>query len=126
MQRLRGVAGLPSVVGYAGLAISHDQARFVTAAVNMLARHHESASPITQASAPGPIVGRTAAGALIVPAPVDYVAWTQGVARIPPAPGSQSITARGVAVGLLSRRAHKELVARAWQVQESYSIGAER
>ena len=45
--------------------------------MNMLARHHESVAPIAEVSAPGPIGGRTTTGALLIPLPVDYIAWTQ-------------------------------------------------
>ena len=126
VQRLQGVAGQPALVAYAALAQTHDQGRFVTAAVNMLARHHESVGPIARVSAPGPIVGHTAMGALIVPAPVDYVAWMQGIARFAQRDDLRAPQRIAWLSGWLSRRASKEFAARSWEVKQAFSIRAER
>ena len=81
VQRLKDVPGRDAVVTFAAAARTQDETRFLAAAMNMLARHHESVAPIAEVSAPGPIVGRTTTGALLMPLPVDYIAWTQNVAR---------------------------------------------
>jgi hypothetical protein len=114
------------VVVFAAAAQTQDETRFLAAVMNMLARHHESVTPIAQVSAPGPIVGRTAAGALLIPLPVDYIAWTQNVAghadRL-----AQSGPDRALSVsGQVSPRARKELTAQGWKVNEAFSIAAER
>src|SRR5439155_10125502 len=83
IQRLQGVPGRDAVVIFAAAARTQDETRFVAGAVNMLARYHEAVAPIAQVSAPGPILGRTVAGTLVVPVPVDYIAWTERVARFP-------------------------------------------
>ena len=80
-QRLQGVAGLPAVIDFATAAKTQDETRLVAGAVNMVARYHESTQRIARVTAPGPIIARTVTGALLVPAPVDYVAWTRRVAR---------------------------------------------
>ena len=49
--------------------------------LNILARYHESVARLASVSAPGPILGRTAAGAIVVPAALDYVAWTERIGR---------------------------------------------
>ena len=89
VQRLKDVPGRDSVVTFAAAARTQDETRFLAAAMNMLARHHESVAPIVEVSAPGPIVGRTSTGALLIPLPVDYVAWTQIVARHAEAAGPE-------------------------------------
>jgi hypothetical protein len=81
IQRLQGVNGLPSVIDFAAAAKTQDETRLVAGAVNMLARYHEGTQRVAQVTAPGPIIARTVTGALLVPAPVDYVAWTQRTAR---------------------------------------------
>src|SRR5262245_42401307 len=81
VQRLQNVNGIGSVVGFAAAARTQDETRFVAAAMNMLARYSETTQPIALVSAPGPIIARTAGGTLVVPAPVDYVAWTERIAR---------------------------------------------
>ena len=126
IQRLKDVPGRDAVVGFAAAAQTQDETRFLAAVMNMLARHHESVTPIAQVSAPGPIVGRTAAGALLIPAPVDYIAWTQNVAvhaeRL-----AQGASDRTLSVsGQVSARARKELTAQGWKVNEALSIAAER
>ena len=85
-------------------------------------------SPRVQVPAPGPILGRTASGALLllIPLPVDYVAWTERVARR----GEQAdlnVPDRGLSIsGRVSPRAQKELAARTWKLYEAFSISAER
>ena len=46
----------------------------------MLAEYHEKQKPLTAMAAPGPVMARDQEGALVLPAPVDYVAWTERVA----------------------------------------------
>src|SRR6266568_7137306 len=101
IQRLNGVAGVDSLVIFAAAARTQDETRFVAGAVNMLARYHEAVAPIAQVSAPGPILGRTASGALIVPMPVDYIAWTERVAGFPK---RSDIRAESEHVGFVSGR----------------------
>lgn len=126
MQRLQGVNGVPSLVDFAALAKTEDEARFVAAAVNMLARNHETVEPLAMVTAPGPILGRTVSGAMVLPAPVDYVAWTERTARATQREDFQAPRRIAWLSGQLSPRARKELSARGWTVQESFTIAAER
>ena len=48
----------------------------------MLARHHATMEPLVQVSAPGPIIARTRAGALLVPVPLDYVPWDRAGGQV--------------------------------------------
>ena len=126
VQRLKDVPGRNAVVVFAAAASTQDETRFLAAAMNMLARHHESVAPIAEVSAPGPVVARTTAGALLVPLPVDYIAWTQGVAGHA-ARLAQSGPDRSLSVsGQVSPRARKELTTQGWKVNEVFSIAAER
>jgi hypothetical protein len=125
-QRLRSVKGVATVVAFASIARTQDETRLVAAAVNVLARHHETVQALAQLTAPGPIVGRTVSGALVVPAPVDYVAWT---ARAGGFAGREDLKAPSRTIwlsGRMSPRAVREFGARGWKVDESYSIAAER
>jgi hypothetical protein len=98
-----------------------------TLAVNQLARYTEGVEPITQVSAPGPILGYTQSGALVVPMPVDYISWTERVARFPQ---REDIKAAPQHVGFISGRlsplALKNFSALSWKTFESFSIAAER
>ena len=126
VRRLQGVNGLASVVPFAAIARTQDEARFVTAAVNMLARYHESTEPLAAMTAPGPIVGRGISGRLVVPAPVDYVAWTERAARFAERADLKTPNRLIWISGQMDRRAHKEATARAWAVYENFTIAAER
>jgi hypothetical protein len=126
VQRLKDVPGRDAVVSFAAAAQTQDETRFLAAAMNTLARHHESVTPIAEISTPGPIVGRTATGALLIPLPVDYIAWTERVAS---RAGKPDLTApdRSLSIsGQASPRAQKELLAQHWKLNESFSIAAER
>ena len=111
---------------FAAIARTQDEARFVTAAVNMLARYHESTQPLALVTAPGPILGRGASGRLVVAAPVDYVAWTQRAARFAQRDDLKAPTRLIWLSGQIDRRAYKQASALGWTVYESFTIAAER
>jgi len=126
MRRLQGVPGRDSVVIFAAAARTQVETRFMAGAVGMLARYHEAVTPIVQVSAPGPILGHTATGALVVPLPVDYIAWTERVAHFPRRPDVQAPEHVGFISGRLSPLANKEFEKRGWKLFESFTIAAER
>src|SRR5215467_2092154 len=126
IRRLQGVPGRDAVVIFAAAARTQVETRFMAGAVGMLARYHEAVAPIVQISAPGPILGRTEAGALVVPMPVDYIAWTERVAHFPQRPDIQAPEHVGFISGRLSPRAEKEFTKRGWKLWESFTIAAER
>jgi hypothetical protein len=64
------------VVALANTAESEDQARFLTDAVDFLAKYHQTQTPLVRLIAERTIVGRDRAGTLVVPAEADYVVWT--------------------------------------------------
>jgi hypothetical protein len=83
VESLSRLGGVPGVLGAASLAStveSEDQARFLTEAVDMLAKYHQTQTPLTRIIAQRTIVGRDRTGAIIVPAEVDYVVWTPRMA----------------------------------------------
>jgi len=126
LRRLQGVPGRDAVVIFAAAARTQVETRFMAGAVGMLARYHEAVTPIVQISAPGPILGRTEAGALVVPMPVDYISWTERVARFPQRPDIQAPEHVGFISGRLSPLANKEFEKRRWKLYESFTIAAER
>ena len=127
LQRLQGVNGLASsVVDFAAAAKTQDETRFVAGSVNILARYHESVAPIAVTTAPGPIIGRTTNGTLVIPAAVDYVAWTERTSRMAQRDDFKAPDRTTWLSGQMSIRARKEFTARGWRVDESFSIAAER
>ena len=126
IQRLQGVNGLPSVIDFAAAAKTQDETRLVAGVVNMLARYHESRQRIAQVTAPGPIIARTVTGVLLVPAPVDYVAWTERTARVARRDDLKAPERTAWLSGQMSPRARKQFEELGWTVFESFTIAAER
>jgi hypothetical protein len=126
VQRLQGVQGLDALVNFAAAAKTQDECRFAAGAANMLARYHEAVAPMAQVSAPGPIIGRTAGGALVLPLPVDYIPWTERVATATKRPDFQATEKVLFLSGRVSPLAQKELAARGWKIYETFTTAAER
>jgi hypothetical protein len=126
IQRLQGVAGLPSVIDFAAVARTQDETHLVAAAVNMLARYHETTQRIAQVTAPGPIIARTVTGALMIPAPIDYAAWTQRAARFAQRDDFKVPQRTAWLSGQMSPRARKQFEGQGWIILESFTIAAER
>ena len=124
IQRLQGVPGRDAVVIFAAAARTQDECRFVAGAANMLARYHEAVAPIAQVSAPGPILGRTATGALVLAAPVDYVAWLERVGVAANRPDLQAPEKVFFVSGRVTPIAQKELSKRGWKIFESFTTAA--
>jgi hypothetical protein len=97
--------GRSDVVAWALTADSETQARFMAGSVAILARHHQVV-PITRIRVACTILGETAEGAAVVPAPVDYVSWTERVANFAGRPDIVGAKARRLwLAGKLSPRA---------------------
>jgi hypothetical protein len=77
LQQLSGVTGQADVVALAATAQSSDQGLFLVRALRMLVRYQNDVAPLTSLMAKGTVFATDMNGALVVPAPVDYVSWTQ-------------------------------------------------
>jgi hypothetical protein len=77
LQKLSGVSGQADVVALAATAQSSDQGLFLVRALRMLVRYQNDVAPLATLSAKGTIFATDSNGTLIVPAPLDYVSWTQ-------------------------------------------------
>jgi hypothetical protein len=118
--RLADVPGREDVVAFAIRAASEDEARFVVTSTELLARYHQSGTPIALVTAPGPIVGRTATGGVVVPASLDYVAWIRQMAIFVKRPDLQGNPRIAVLAGKLSPVAKQQFGAAGWTVQEGF------
>ena len=120
LSRLTNVSGRSDMVALAGTVATESQARFLATSVRMLAEYHEKKKPLTDMGAPGPLVARDQTGAAILPAPVDYLCWTERVAAFATQPAFLDVPQRTLWVaGQLSPRAKKEFAANGWNIQES-------
>jgi hypothetical protein len=117
VESLAGVPGREQIVAFAGRAPSEDAARLAASAAAMLAAYH-AAHPLVQVSAPGPLAGRGRDGAVIVPAPLDYVAWTERVAAFARRPELRAKSRTAWVTGTVSPRAKTEMAAAGWGVRE--------
>jgi hypothetical protein len=79
LERLSGVEGRPEVLALATTATKEEEARFFAAAVHVLARLNVSGVPLRRVTGRGTVVGVARDGMVVVPAPVDYLAWTERV-----------------------------------------------
>ena len=118
--RLEGVPGRDRVVALIAAAISESQARFLATTLRMLADYHEKQTPLTAIAAPGPLAGRDRNGALILPASVDYLSWTERVAGFATSPTFLAMPQRTLWIsGKMSPRTKKELEANGWTIREA-------
>jgi hypothetical protein len=117
--RLTNVTGREQVVSQMGSVATESQARFLATSVQMLAEYHEKKKPITAMAAPGVVVARDQDGALLLPAPVDYVSWTEKVASFAKSPDFLAVPQRTLWItGGMSPRAKTEFAANGWTIHE--------
>jgi len=118
LERLGGVGGRPYVLALAATVTKEEEARFLAAAVHMLARLHVSGVPIRRVITRGTVVGITADGAVVVPAPVDYLSWTARAGAFASRADLRAAR-RGVwLTGRMSGAAQQGFAARGWMLHE--------
>jgi hypothetical protein len=118
LESLNGVRGRDQIAAFAGAAAKEDRARLIVAAVKMLAHYHAKVAPLAEVRAPGPLIARTGAGAIVVPAPLDYVPWTEAVATFARRPDLKAGKRTVWLTGRLSARAKQQFAAARWTVHE--------
>jgi hypothetical protein len=120
--RLSGVAGRPSVVALAATAATTDQALFLDRAVRMLAARHGE-RPLAEVRGAGTVFGRGADGAIVVPGAVDYVSWTDRLARFATRKDLAAPSREIRITGRMTPTAKREVEALGWTVVEQASPG---
>jgi hypothetical protein len=119
LNRLANAKGREDVIWQMGTVATESQARFIATSVRMLAEYHEKRKPITAVAAPGAVIGRDQDGVLILPAPVDYISWTEKVAYFAQSPKLLAVPRRVLWItGGISPRAKKEFAANLWTIHE--------
>jgi len=111
-------AGRTAVIALASTVASEGEARFMVNAVTMASRMNTPADPIVAVDLAGRIMAvRSRSGRVSVPAPVDYIVWTESVrtfAAKEPRRADRTIVATGIA----SPVARDGLKAAGWTLQE--------
>ena len=115
LEKLGRVKGRAAVVALAATARSEEQARFLAAAVRLLGKGHA----LEEVTATGTVVGREKGGGIVVPAPVDYVSWTERVARFANRDDLKAAERSIWLTGKMSPRARREFEALGWKVNEA-------
>jgi hypothetical protein len=119
LDRLSSVNGRPAVVALAATATTEDQARFLANGMEMLAAPPQTVAPLAEMVASGTVIGRTQSGMLIVPAAVDYVAWTERVAGFTGRDEFQGTPVSLWITGRMSPEAQSQFAALGWTVQQN-------
>jgi hypothetical protein len=113
-----GVAGRPYVLALAATATKEEEARFLAAAVHVLARLHVGGVPIRRLITRGTVVGITPDGAVVVPAPVDYLSWTQRAGAFASRADLRAARRGLWLTGRMSGAAQQGFAARGWTVHD--------
>ena len=126
LDEMSGVAERDRLVQLAALTDKDDVAFFRQRQVEMYAGYHRAVSPLERFIGVGPVpAARTVAGALVFNIPVDYVAWTEEVARVVTTASNLATQVPGISekqiwvTGTLSPRARAEMGRLNWKVYEN-------
>ena len=108
-----------AVVALAGTVASESEARFMLNTVSMARHASTEADPVVSIDVDGRIlVLRTRGGRVEVPAPVDYVVWTQAVKTFSEHKRSAGAQRTIRVAGVASTRAREGPHAAGWAVAE--------
>ena len=111
--------GRTAVVALASTVASEGEARFMLNAVSMARQVGTERDPVVALDLAGRIlVVRTRGGRMEVPAPVDYVVWTEPVRAFAERKDSQGAKRNLLVTGVASARAREGLLATGWAIQE--------
>ena len=125
LDEMKGVADRERFVQMAALTHNPDVAFFRQRQAEMYAGYHRGINPIAKFIGVGPVPGaQSTNGALVFNIPVDYVAWTQEIARVVTTADGLANQLPGIrekqlwVTGMLSPRARAEMRRLNWQVYE--------
>jgi hypothetical protein len=125
LDEMRGVAERERFVQLAALTDKDDVAFFRQRQAEMYAGYHRAVSPLERFVGVGPVpAARTVKGALVFNLPVDYVVWTEQVARVVTTASNLANQLPGISekqlwiTGTLSPRTRAEMQRLNWKVYE--------
>lgn len=119
LAQLPAAKGRAAVVALAGTVASEAEARFMLNAVTMAREIGTERDPVVALDLVGRImVVRTRGGRVEVPAPVDYVVWTEPVRAFAQRRDLKGAERKILVTGIASARAREGLQATGWAVQE--------
>jgi len=120
LAQMPSVKGRPAIVALASTVASEAEARFIVNAVDMARQAGTATDPVTSLGLAGRIlIARTKGGRVEVPAPVDYVVWTEPVKAFAERKDLTGVERTILVTGLASSQATAGLEASGWTVQKN-------
>jgi hypothetical protein len=113
------VPGVLQAVPLAITADSEEQARFLTDVLGALAKYNQTQTSLARIIVTGTIIGRDRAGALIVPAELDYVVWTKRMAYFANRPDLAAPKRAIWLSGKMSPLAQRNFESRGWTIEQN-------
>jgi len=119
LEALGDIPGRRAAAVDLGNMMTEYQARFIVTSLHMLAEWSQQRSHITRIQAPGVLIARDQNGATILPAPVDYLSWTQRIAGFATDPELMTLRHRVLWItGKMTPLARQQLASHGWSVRE--------
>ncbi len=119
LAQIPAAKGRSAVVALASTVASEGEARFMVNAASMARQISTERDPVVALDLAGRILTvRTRSGRMEVPAPVDYVVWTEPVKAFAERNNLKGVQRKILVTGLASTRANQGLQATGWSVQE--------
>src|SRR5207249_6578023 len=119
LAQIPAAKGRAAVVALASTVASEGEARFMLNAVSMARQISTERDPVVALDLAGRImVIRTRSGRVEVPAPVDYVVWTEPVKAFAERKDFKGAERNILVTGIASARAREGLQATGWMVRE--------
>jgi hypothetical protein len=119
LEALGNIPGRRAAAVAIGNMMTEYQARFLVTSLHMLVQWSQEQAPITRIYAPGVLVARDQNHSTILPAPVDYLSWTQRIAGFATDPNLMEMQNRVLLTsGRMTPLAHQQLTANGWNVRE--------
>ncbi len=123
LEALGQVPGRRAAAVALGNVMTEYQARFLVTSLHMLDQWSQQRSPITRIRVPGVLVARDQNGTAIMPAPVDYVSWTQRIAGFATNPQLLGMQNRVLWItGKMTPLARQQLTTNGWTLQEGSQL----
>ena len=119
LERLSGVAGRPEVITLAATARNEEEADFFAASVHLLVRLKATERPISKMTGQGTVVAMTPSGEEVVPAPVDYISWTERIGRFAQRPDLKAAKRSVWLTGKISEVAERGFIGLGWKLYEA-------
>ena len=119
LEALGNIPGRRAAAVELGNMMTEYQARFMVSSIHMLSEWSQQHSPVTRLQVVGVLIGRDQNGGTIVPAPVDYVSWTERIAGFVTYPELLKQRHRVLWVtGKMTPLARQQLAANGWELRE--------